>query len=48
MAKISALGEAGEMKAVEVNPIDMSVQARNHDVDRLGQACEIRQWHPPE
>ena len=58
MAKISVLIEEGQVKAVEGIPIDLYVEVRNYDVDRLdkrglskdenGQACEIREWHAPE
>jgi hypothetical protein len=58
MTKISVLIEEGRAKAVEGIPIDMSVEVRNYDVDRLdinglskdenGRACEIREWHAPE
>jgi hypothetical protein len=58
MAKISVLIEEGQVKAVEGIPIDLYVEVRNYDVDRLdkrglskdenGRACEIREWHAPE
>jgi hypothetical protein len=58
MAKISVLIEEGQVKAVEGIPIDLYVEVRNYDVDRLdkrglskdenGRACEIWEWHAPE
>ena len=58
MTKINVLIEEGRVKAVEGIPVDMPVEVRNYDVNRLdkrrlskdenGRACEIREWHPPE
>lgn len=58
MAKITVLIEEGRVKAVDGIPVDMYVEVRNYEVDRLdknglskdqnGRACEIREWPAPE
>jgi hypothetical protein len=58
VAKITVLIEEGRVKEVDGIPVDMYVEVRNYDVDRLdknglskdnnGRPCEIREWHAPE
>lgn len=58
MTKISVFIQEGRVIAVEGIFIDVSVEVKNYDVDRLdkgglskdenGRECEIREWHPPE
>jgi hypothetical protein len=58
MAKITVLIEERRVKEVDGVPVDMYVEVRNYDVERLdksglskddnGRACKIREWHAPE
>ena len=58
MAKITVRIEGGEVKAVDGVPVDMYIEVRNYDVDRLsdgalsqdeeGRLCQILEWRAPE
>jgi hypothetical protein len=58
MAKITVFIEEGTVKAVEGIPVDVYIEVRNYDVERLwdfalskdenGRTCQILEWHAPE
>ena len=58
MAKITVRIEEGKVTAVDGVPMDVYVEARNYDIDRLaagalskdeeGRPCQILEWRAPE